>query len=469
MSVKTQNELALASVKVIYDAANEAQAEAERAHSAADDAATAASAAQTQAGNAATAASNAQTAAENASKTATAALDQLGIVEDVIGVLTWASEHGTFTLTADTTVQDGKVYFTYDSATGDYVPVVTPAADPHAAGYYELSVDEAMDSFIMSHLAVTSRGLWVLPNGMGSASDAQYAPNYKVLLSNNGMYVYDGSGALVSTFGENITFSAARGQRIGGASNYIEFDPTTGRINIIGSGVYFGTTPVGDVATQSDIPTKVSDLNNDAGFITNSDVPTKVSDLTNDSGYQTSAEVDGKIDESIIPVLDNIADVQTHVSDIDETIGTQEQSISDLQTATSDNAASISSQADAIASLQTEQTTISNSITNINEETHNLDVRTTALEKGVVIDPNEPSVSVVQGNSSVKVTSARVTIKGTGNSVAWGDSESFNAQKGVFTEIRPRTMTISGSTVTLSGNLVLIARTNGHVSLKRML
>lgn len=252
MSVKTQNELALASVKVIYDAANEAQAEAERAHSAADDAAAAASAAQTQAGNAATAASNAQTAAENASKTASAALDQLGIVEDVIGVLTWASEHGTFALTADTTVQDGKVYFTYDSSTGDYVPVVSPASNPHAAGYYELSVDEAMDSFIMSHLAVTSRGLWVLPNGMGSASDAQYAPNYKVLLSNNGMYVYDGSGALVSTFGENITFSATRAQKIGGANNYIEFDPTTGYINIVGDGVYFGSMAVGNIATHEE-------------------------------------------------------------------------------------------------------------------------------------------------------------------------------------------------------------------------
>ncbi len=42
-----------------------------------------------------------------------------------------------------------------------------------------------------------------------------------------------------------------------------------------------------DKADTSDIPTKVSDLNNDTGFITSSSLPTKVSDLTNDAGYIT--------------------------------------------------------------------------------------------------------------------------------------------------------------------------------------
>ena len=147
MAVKAQSTISLASVKTVNDASQYALQKAGEAETSANEAKTQAERAETQAGIAST--------------YANAALDQLGIVEDVIGVLTWASEHGTFTATTDTTVQDGKVYFTYDSATQDYVPVVTPADNPRTAGYYELTVDEAMETYIMSHLAVTSRGLWV--------------------------------------------------------------------------------------------------------------------------------------------------------------------------------------------------------------------------------------------------------------------------------------------------------------------
>lgn len=178
-----------------------------------------------QAGIATTNANEAKEQAHTATVYANSALDQLGIVQDVIGVLNWAVEHGTFTSTTDTTVQEGKVYFTYDSSTGDYTPVVTPADNPRTAGYYELTVDEAMESFIMSHLAVTARGLWVLPNGYGTATNAQYAPNYKVLLASDGLYIYDGDGVLVSKYGESITFSSTRQQTIGNNQAYIVFDP----------------------------------------------------------------------------------------------------------------------------------------------------------------------------------------------------------------------------------------------------
>ena len=39
------------------------------------------------------------------------------------------------------------------------------------------------------------------------------------------------------------------------------------------------------------MPTKVSDLTNDTGFITSSAVPTKVSELTNDSNFITTNSV----------------------------------------------------------------------------------------------------------------------------------------------------------------------------------
>lgn len=51
--------------------------------------------------------------------------------------------------------------------------------------------------------------------------------------------------------------------------------------------------------TSSSLPTKVSDLTNDTGFITSSSLPTKVSDLQNDSNFQTSTQVSSAINAAI--------------------------------------------------------------------------------------------------------------------------------------------------------------------------
>lgn len=50
-------------------------------------------------------------------------------------------------------------------------------------------------------------------------------------------------------------------------------------------------------ATQSELPKKTSELTNDSGYITIADVPTKVSELTNDSGYITNANIPTKVSE----------------------------------------------------------------------------------------------------------------------------------------------------------------------------
>ena len=47
------------------------------------------------------------------------------------------------------------------------------------------------------------------------------------------------------------------------------------------------------------VPTDVSDLNNDAGYITSSDIPTDVSDFTNDADYQTGSQVSSAIATAI--------------------------------------------------------------------------------------------------------------------------------------------------------------------------
>lgn len=253
-------EIAKTQAQSARSSALEAKAQAQTATGYANEAKASAQEAKTQAQTATGYAENALQQATNANKYATGALDQLGVVQDVVGVLSWASEHGTFTLTTDITIQDGKVYFTYDSITGDYTPVVIPQ-ESALSTYYELTVDEAMQSFIMAHLAVTSRGLWVLPSGINTGSvtpasgetmddaRARLGANYKTLLASDGMHVYDGAGVEVSLFGENITFNSTRPQYIGGENAYIIFNPdNSGSITIGGSNILLGSdTPLSQV------------------------------------------------------------------------------------------------------------------------------------------------------------------------------------------------------------------------------
>lgn len=238
--------------------ANQAIADASAASTAAGNAQTAANEAKADASAASTAASSAQTSANNALTYANTALTQLSIVEDVAGVVSWIQDHGSYTVTSDTSVQEGTIYFIYNSTTQDYEPIVSPdpTKNPHQEGWYVLDISDSQSEYIMAHLAVTSRGLWVLPSGMGTATDAQYAPNYKVLLSSNGMYVYDGSGNQVSLFGANIEFSSTRPQYIGNNNTYIVFDPANGGSITIGGGsrVTIGTNKtLDDVLTDLDV------------------------------------------------------------------------------------------------------------------------------------------------------------------------------------------------------------------------
>jgi len=260
--------------------ANFAYAEAIAAHSAANDA-------QDSAADARSRADAAQTSANEANAYANASLDQLSVVDDVIGVLAWASQHGSFVTTQDSSIVDGKVYFTYDESTGDYLPVVQPTAS-ELSTYFEMTVDEAMQEFILSHMAVTSRGLWLLPNGINAGSvtpaggestadaRARLGTNYKVLLANDGLYVYDGDGLLVSTFGENVSFSSTRRQYIGNETSYILFTPATqsaGARLVISGSVEVGTGMtlselIGDVARASSDAASAVQAANDVPIVT---------------------------------------------------------------------------------------------------------------------------------------------------------------------------------------------------------
>ena len=52
-----------------------------------------------------------------------------------------------------------------------------------------------------------------------------------------------------------------------------------------------GVVTIGGLARTTDIPTNVSELNNDSGYTTTADIPTKVSDLTNDSNFATENQI----------------------------------------------------------------------------------------------------------------------------------------------------------------------------------
>lgn len=150
----------------------------------------AAESAQASAAEAKTSANEAKTQAIQATTYANNALTQLSTVEDVVDVLNWISEHGTYKASTDTEVVAGKYYFirTGSGTTTDpyvYDVVVSPTGDPSEEGYYELdSVDEAVSNYISSHLALTDEGLYIVKDGSG----------YKVLINNTGMKVYDPTG-----------------------------------------------------------------------------------------------------------------------------------------------------------------------------------------------------------------------------------------------------------------------------------
>lgn len=139
--------------------ASEAEQEAGRAKAAAD--------------SAEASATSAQASAENASEYASRALGNLSTVQSVSETLTWITQHGTMTLTSDQHLDPTHVYFVVD-AQGDYVvggthySIVAEPDEDDLSTYYELSINESLNNYVGTHLAVTSEGLWLLPDSGGN-------------------------------------------------------------------------------------------------------------------------------------------------------------------------------------------------------------------------------------------------------------------------------------------------------------
>lgn len=185
------------------DMAMGADVAAKNAINSANSAQESANRAELEATRAKTSAEEASGAALIATASANSALVQLSVIEDVSGTLDWIKKHGSYVLTTDTTVQEGTIYFIYNSKTQDYEPIVSPdpTKNPSQEGWFVLDISDSQSEYIMAHLAVTSRGLWILPDGIGSATDPQYAPKYKALLSTDALYIYNSSGVQLGKFG----------------------------------------------------------------------------------------------------------------------------------------------------------------------------------------------------------------------------------------------------------------------------
>lgn len=179
--------------------------------------------------------------ATNAFNTANMALEQLGIVEDIVGVLDLVANNGTYARTTDETAQPDKWYFTYTgtayevavSPTFEYVLtqdstivagkpyytrsgsgteqdpyVYTPVETPVQADigtyyeytnwyYYELTgIDQTIQNYVSSHLVLAGNSLFLQTNdGEGSTR--------LELNTTDGLTLYDQNGSPVAKYGTN--------------------------------------------------------------------------------------------------------------------------------------------------------------------------------------------------------------------------------------------------------------------------
>ena len=154
-------------------------------------------------------------------------------------------------------------------------------------------------------------GLHVVPTGNG----------YFIVLSNDGMYVYDNESVLVATFGESIQFSSIRPQRIGGEDAYIEYydsdnDGKADSIRIVGA----------NISSSTGIPTKVSELQNDLNFADTTavaDAKKAGTDAQDDlDAYKTS-------NNARVSLVENA--VSTNAQDLTDYITSNEEALDELQ------------------------------------------------------------------------------------------------------------------------------------------
>lgn len=229
-----------------------AEQDAERAHIAAESA-------QDSANSAQESANEASSSALSAYNSASQAIEQLSIVENVVGVLDLVSKNGEYALTDDTEIQADKWYFTRSGSGTSADPyvyqVVSVPVVEDIATYYELvSIDQAIQNYVSSHLALTNDGLYL-----------QNETTRLLLSPTDGFIMYDQNGVPIAKYGTSAIIGDENGFHILITPNY-------------------NNTGVGRLSFYRDAQNEVAYISGDKLYITQSvvlqqmDIGTPVSD-----------------------------------------------------------------------------------------------------------------------------------------------------------------------------------------------
>lgn len=135
-------------------------------------------------------------------------------------------------------------------------------------------------------------------------------------------------GAIQYTAGANIEITPDNVISAKGLANSVTREDVTEMINASVPQKVSDLPNDAGYITSASVPTKTSELNNDAGYITSDDVPkvpTKTSELTNDSGFVNSSAIPTKTSEltndSNFATLTDIPTVPTKLSDLTNDAG----------------------------------------------------------------------------------------------------------------------------------------------------
>lgn len=239
-------------------------------------------------------AENAQNSANSAYDSATRALSQLGIVEDIIGVLSLVAENGTYertqddtplpdkwyftyngtvyevatnptfeyVLTADTTIVQDKPYYTRSGSGTEeepyvYTPVVTPVQADIGTyyeytnwNYYELTgIDQTIQNYVSSHLVLAGDSLFLQTSSGEGTTRLE-------LNTQNGMTLYDQTGSKVAQYGTETIIGNENGFYVKIDGTEIGFYQQAQKVAYINGNKLYITQSV--VLQQMDVGTAVS-------------------------------------------------------------------------------------------------------------------------------------------------------------------------------------------------------------------
>ena len=173
------------------------------------------------------------------------ALTGLALAENVIGTLNWLTAHSK--VTTDTTPASGKSYYIKNPDGTFEIVEDTTGKNPSQEGWYEM--DEAISNYVAAHLSLTTYGLNL------TLDNNSYRIHIGTLTADgdDGVYIIDEHGNVVSYFGESVSFDSSVPFHIGTNTNYILWNPVANRIEI------GGDVLMGDDRTLDEVLTELND------------------------------------------------------------------------------------------------------------------------------------------------------------------------------------------------------------------